>query len=362
MSSLHAQSTCNSQQLLRTKGRKSVAQLRQQRRPAHLHRGVKRQLATTVRAGPIELDEEDLLQIPDRANWYETKFAADDMPDWIPATYIRSTDVAPGLRNIVLQHEVSRERVPLRNAYKCAGQRASVRVNSGLDYTLAVASAPPSMDDNREALFKLKGDIFAEGVKVVTEATSILGELHVLLSRQEAPEVWDLEVGDAVEVGPFVGAGLDLRSSAVCAIYRYPTVVMFVTGAGIATAKALLESDTSVPNLGLNFRDDVRMYYLAPNESSFVYRQHWDDWEERGCKVLTTTRSFHDAFDDDQTLMYDPEATAAVILTGGDEEAEAAAREVCKEAEITAILSDSQDGVPPVYLSSAPKSFQIWAK
>ena len=33
-------------------------------------------------------------------------------------------------------------------------------------------------------------------------------------------------------------------------------------------------------------------------------------------------------FDDDNTLAYEPESTGAVILTGGDEEAEAAALEV----------------------------------
>ncbi len=33
-------------------------------------------------------------------------------------------------------------------------------------------------------------------------------------------------------------------------------------------------------------------------------------------------------FDDDNTLAYEPESTAAIILTGGDEEAEAAAIEV----------------------------------
>ena len=33
-------------------------------------------------------------------------------------------------------------------------------------------------------------------------------------------------------------------------------------------------------------------------------------------------------FDDDNTLAYEPSQTAAIILTGGDEEAEKAAREV----------------------------------
>lgn len=42
---------------------------------------------------------------------------------------------------------------------------------------------------------------------------------------------------------------------------RYPTLVLFVEGRGIATARALIESPSSVTNLGLEFRQDVRMYY-----------------------------------------------------------------------------------------------------
>eukprot|EP00878_Enallax_costatus_P019396 GHUV01020465.1.p1 GENE.GHUV01020465.1~~GHUV01020465.1.p1 ORF type:complete len:108 (+),score=34.10 GHUV01020465.1:517-840(+) len=64
-----------------------------------------------------------------------------------------------------------------------------------------------------------------------------------------------------------------------------------------------------------------------------------------------------DAWDGDDTLVYDPETTAAFILTGGDEEAEAAALEVCKEAEITTIVLDTKPAAPPVYLEGTPKSF-----
>jgi hypothetical protein len=64
------------------------------------------------------------------------------MPDWIPATYLRTEEAAPGLRTVVVQHEISRMRVPIRNAYKCAGQRASIRVNNGLEYSLAGPPPP----------------------------------------------------------------------------------------------------------------------------------------------------------------------------------------------------------------------------
>ena len=46
-------------------------------------------------------------------------------------------------------------------------------------------------------------------------------------------------------------------------------------------------------------------------------------------QVITATRdSFQDMFDDDMTLEYEPSQTAAIILVGGDEDAEKAALEV----------------------------------
>ena len=44
---------------------------------------------------------------------------------------MRTIETAPGLRTVVVEAEVSREKVPLRNAYMHVGQKASVRVNSG---------------------------------------------------------------------------------------------------------------------------------------------------------------------------------------------------------------------------------------
>lgn len=38
-------------------------------------------------------------------------------------------------------------------------------------------------------------------------------------------------------------------------------------------------------------------------------------WEEGGVQVHTTTRSFQDAFDDDDSLTYDPEYTGALVLS-----------------------------------------------
>ncbi len=45
-----------------------------------------------------------------------------------------------------------------------------------------------------------------------------------MVTRKEAPELYNAGPDDVVEVGPFQGTGLDLRSSPIMAIYAYPTV------------------------------------------------------------------------------------------------------------------------------------------
>ena len=80
---------------------------------------------------------QDLIQFQGREKWYEAKFCADDAPDWNPATFLRKQRVTPRLQTIVLEVEISRDKVPIRNAYKHVGQRASVRVESGIDREVA---------------------------------------------------------------------------------------------------------------------------------------------------------------------------------------------------------------------------------
>ena len=65
----------------------------------------------------------------------------------------------------------------------------------------------------------------------------------------------------------------------------------------------------------------------APNQDALCFRDEFEEWEAKHhCKVITSTRdTFQGMFDDDDTLAYEPASTAAIILTGGDEEAEAAA-------------------------------------
>lgn len=42
--------------------------------------------------------EEDLWQFADREQWYHAKWCAADQPDWNPARFVRSSQLAPGVR------------------------------------------------------------------------------------------------------------------------------------------------------------------------------------------------------------------------------------------------------------------------
>ncbi|GFR44771.1 hypothetical protein Agub_g6102, partial [Astrephomene gubernaculifera] len=307
-----------------------------------------------VRAS-VDIEEEDLLQVKDRHKWYEPKFCAEDQPDWNIGSFVSSQQVSPEYRLVTVEAEVSRERIPLRSAYKAAGQRACVRVNNGVERHCTVASPPFPETVNELPLFKVRGDLFAHEIKLPREPISVKAELTLLVTRKEAPELYGMGPDDVVEVGPFGGEGLDLRGSPLMAIYQCPTIVIFVSGRGIATLRALLESSPDVANLNLAFRRDVRVYYKVPNSASIVFGDRFEEWEALGpVRVLTTTVSFQDAFDDDQSLTYDPDTTGALILVGGDEEAEKAAREVCRDAEITRVLADSAQPAPVQFLSANP--------
>ncbi|KAL0050332.1 hypothetical protein WJX82_009201 [Trebouxia sp. C0006] len=302
-------------------------------------------------------DEEDLIQFQGREKWYEAKFCADDAPDWNPATFLRKQRATPGLQTIVLEVEISRDKVPIRNAYKHVGQRASVRVDSGIDRELAVSCSPFPQRWNKEALYKVRGDLYAGAMKLHEDTLSITGELELLVDEKDGEEIWNLTEGDSVEVGPFRGTGMNLRRD-IQGMFAYPTLVIFCEGkAGIAAAKALIEATPDSGGLNFPLRQDVRMYYRAPNQEALSFQNRFGEWEERHrCKVITSTRgTFMDMFDDDDTLMYEPAQTAAIILTGDDEEAEKAALEVCKEAEITEIAIQSQEMPATDYLTVVQK-------
>ncbi len=63
------------------------------------------------------------------------------------------------------------------------------------------------------------------------------------------------------------GAGMDLRGP-ILAMYQFPTLVIFCEGQGIATAKALLETQPSEGGLNFPYREDVRMYYRVRHSLS----------------------------------------------------------------------------------------------
>lgn len=76
---------------------------------------------------------------------------------------------------------------------------------------------------------------------------------------QAASSVYSLCRTDIV-FNSLQGAGMDLRGP-ILAMYQFPTIVIFCEGQGIATAKALLETQPSEGGLNFPYREDVRMYY-----------------------------------------------------------------------------------------------------
>lgn len=216
---------------------------------------------TTVRAATSPSSEpvEDLWQIPDRHKWYEAKFAADDQPDWQPATFVSSRDLEqPGVRAVTLNIEISRELVPLRNAYKHVGQYASVRMNGGKEFLVPPMTPPFTPADIQQSLLKVRGDLAADEMKIETEEISERAEITLFVSRESAPELYDANNTDLFEMGPFEGDGIDLKGG-ICAVFRYPAVVLFVEGDGIATARALVQANDR--GLQPYLRDVVKVYY-----------------------------------------------------------------------------------------------------
>ncbi|GBG71013.1 hypothetical protein CBR_g8311 [Chara braunii] len=265
--------------------------------------------------------------------------------EWNAATVLRVDDIAPGVRNVVLEVEASREYVALENAYTLPGQLASVKVPTtatagGSDgngsvgragesqdaemttLNVTCSSAPFSMEVNRVVLLKLRGDISAGESKVVQYMMSVKAPLELFVEEAKAEALYDLPVGAEVMVGPFQKTGMDFLP--IMFLVRYPTILVFTDdGPGIAAARAMIEAK-DVGSLMLNMREDVRLYYAAEKPSTVAYRDSFPEWESTGVKVRATVRdvgeggwdgfvgSFSQLFDEDD-LEYDPESTAAVV-------------------------------------------------
>jgi len=265
---------------------------------------------------------------------YVAKFAAEDQPDWNAARLVAVDELLPGsVRLVTLEAEVSRERVPLRNAYLSPGQRARVRVLGGGECAVPVASPPPHPKLNHVALVMARGDISANETKTTREPTSALAKIQLWVTEAEAPDLWTAKPGETLlELGPFKGTGIDLKE--IAGAFAFPTLVLFVSGEGVAAARALLGAAPDAGGLVLNLRRDVVIYYKAPNARSLAFADELEaKWAQRAAaaggfdgsltsapkiRVVTATRgeSFAEMFDDDDELEYDPAQTAAVLFTG----------------------------------------------
>ena len=120
---------------------------------------------------------------------------------------------------------------------------------------------------------------------------------------------------------------------------------------GSHDVNAMAEADPDAGGLVLELRRDVVVYYSAPNDRAVAFRERFARWAAapaRARVVVSTRDTFAEMFDNDDALAYEPAATAAIVLTGGDEEAEAAALDACADAEIAIIVRDSQPAEPPV--------------
>lgn len=267
----------------------------------------------------------------------------------------------PGVRLVTVEVEASRERVPLRNAYVTPGQRAAVRLAGGANLTVRLASPPPPQAVNAVALQMTKGDVFANETKTVRELESVLVRWDLWVPEDgDTADLAKAVPGDALlEVGPCVGTGLNLKGPIV-GVFTRPTLVVFVSGAGAATLRALIEaSDDGGGGLApLCLRRDVVVYYRAPTSRAIAWGEDvfnaWAAANGGKVRVVTSTReSFGEMFDFDDELAYDPAETAAIILTGGDEEEEEGARAAAKEAEIEDVVVDSVDAPPVVYVDTS---------
>jgi hypothetical protein len=301
--------------------------------------------------GVLEINVDELKQLKEeklgRAGKYRAKVAGSDTPEWVRARVVSKRDLLPKLREVVLEVETSRELVALQNSYCAVGKTAQIKVKGSEPLVLVPACAPFPAEQQHAALLKLRGDLKAGQTKLPEEVCSVKQLLSVLVTPEDG-DAYDLYVEDedveedklAVEVGPFLGNGMSLRG-AIQHLYNYPTILICAQGQGIGTAKALIENVTR-GSLDLKYRDEIRLFYKVPNDDSVCYAELFDLWEsEFGVKTVVHTSSFLDAFDDDETLEYEPESTAVISM--GEGETEKLAEELCEEAEIKLHIRSSQE-------------------
>lgn len=243
--------------------------------------------------------------------------------DWHPATVLAVQELAPGVRNITVEVECSREMVALDYAYSAPGRLAQVKVNGGEVFKVAASCPPFSMKVNESVLYKVRGDIPAGMTKQPQYFLSVKAPLDLLVFESETPKVFPLKEGDQLEIGPFDLSGLDLRP--ILFLSRFPTILFFASGKGIAIAKAIIETkDADVGSLSLSMRDDIRLFYWSSEPSKVLYKDCFKKWENQNLKVRTAVGelsgqdwdghvgSFTSLWDEDD-IEYDPESTGVVV-------------------------------------------------
>lgn len=81
--------------------------------------------------------------------------------------------------------------------------------------------------------------------------------------------IWFCVPGDEVEVGPFKKTGMDVQP--ILFLSRFPTVLIFARGTGLAAARALVEAqDTG--SLNFMLRQEGRLYVSAPSPSELPFK------------------------------------------------------------------------------------------
>lgn len=132
-------------------------------------------------------------------------------------------------------------------------------------------------------------------------------------TSSKSDPLWCVRVCNGVTRRSSQGAGLHLKP--LQGIYQYPTIIMFASGAGIATARALIEGGEGPGGLCFPRRQAVVLYYSVrwyrlwcqqcvscacapldtnnaqvPNASSVAFGEHGERWQELGVRVVTSTR------------------------------------------------------------------------
>ncbi|KAG6552850.1 hypothetical protein Mapa_005505 [Marchantia paleacea] len=243
--------------------------------------------------------------------------------DWHPAVVANVKEVATGTRCITLTAECSREQVKIEHAYMKSGQLAQVRIGEELLTGIACSSPPFSEEVNAPVLYKIRGDIPAGTTKLPQFSLAAKAPIDLHVTEADSALLYNLKVGDELELGPFSQTGLDLRP--ILFLTRYSTQIIFAQGKGIAVARAIMECrDGDNGSLNLGLREDVRLYYEAPNPSSLAYKDRYGLWERKKAKVRTVVENTDgENWDgivgtlttvwDEDDIEYDPIMTGVVV-------------------------------------------------